>query len=210
MEFAQGIFPTFLGKTIREVKPVQSDFQKMEENLESMSDAAIRKAFEGAADFVARPIEVEGQTVYCYFIDGLVMSSMISDFVIRPILMGQPIVNAVTKPVPDLDTLILQLVNGFSILRFPDRVIACETRTGDKRDPSPPTVENTVKGAKDAFTETIRVNTCLLYTSRRRAIQWISRMSTGAVYCSTVAVPTLVYWIETRYPVWQGSMPNRA
>lgn len=141
---------------------MQQDWEKMEQNLAAMNDEAIRGAFAGAADFVARPIATAEGTVWCYFIDGLVMSTMISDFVVRPVLAGQPVVNAVTKPVPDLDTLILLLVNGFSILRYPDKVLACETRTGDKRDPSPPTVENTVKGAKDAFTETIRTNTSLI------------------------------------------------
>ena len=185
---------------------MQSDFQKMEENLQAMSDAAIRKAFEGAADFVVRPIQADGQTVYCYFIDGLVMSTMVSDFVIRPILMGQPIVNAVTKPVPDLDTLILLLVNGFSVLRFPDKVIACETRTGDKRNPSPPTVENTVKGAKDAFTETIRTNTSLIRRHLRSPKLRLKESQVGrrsltnvsVVYLEDLTDPELVQQVINR------------
>ena len=40
--------------------------------------------------------------------------------------------------------------------------IAFEIKTGVKRGPSAPEVENTVKGPKDAFVETIRVNTSLL------------------------------------------------
>lgn len=37
-----------------------------------------------------------------------------------------------------------------------------ETKTGEKRSPSQPEVESTVKGSKDAFTETVRTNTSLL------------------------------------------------
>lgn len=45
---------------------------------------------------------------------------------------------------------------------FGQRAIAFETKTGEKRSPSAPEVENTVKGPKDAFTETVRTNTGLL------------------------------------------------
>ena len=40
--------------------------------------------------------------------------------------------------------------------------LAFEVKTGVKRGPSSPEVENTVKGPKDAFVETIRVNTSLI------------------------------------------------
>ena len=40
--------------------------------------------------------------------------------------------------------------------------IAFEVKTGEKRGPSAPEVENTVKGPKDAFVETVRSNTSLV------------------------------------------------
>lgn len=70
------------------------------------------------------------------------------------------IYNNVAKPCSDLDQAALLLVNGFCIVLFPDvGAIAFEVRTPDKRGTSAPEVENTVKGAKDAFVETIRSNT---------------------------------------------------
>ena len=70
------------------------------------------------------------------------------------------IYNNVAKPCSDLDTAALLLVNGFCVVLFPEAgALAFEVRTPDKRGTSAPEVENTVKGAKDAFVETIRSNT---------------------------------------------------
>ena len=65
-------------------------------------------------------------------------------------------------PCGDLQSTAEKLVNGFTVVLFGQRAIAFETKTGEKRSPSAPEVENTVKGPKDAFTETVRTNTSLL------------------------------------------------
>ena len=56
------------------------------------------------------------------------------------------------------------LVNGFCVILLPEdgKALGCEVKTGEKRSPSAPEAENTVKGAKDAFTETMRTNTSLM------------------------------------------------
>ena len=60
----------------------------------------------------------------------------------------------------DLDTAAKLLVNGFCVILFPGvGAIGFEVKTPDKRGTSAPEVESTVKGAKDAFVETIRSNT---------------------------------------------------
>lgn len=54
-------------------------------------------------------------------------------------------------------------MSGFCVVLFEGTgAIAFEDKTGEKRSPSRPEVENTVKGPKDAFTETIRTNTSLI------------------------------------------------
>ena len=56
-----------------------------------------------------------------------------------------------------------KLVNGFCVVLFGENdAVAFEVKTGEKRSISSPEVENTIKGAKDAFTETVRTNTSLL------------------------------------------------
>lgn len=136
----------------------------------------IIEIFSGAGDFETRQLTVgqERQTVWLYAIDGLVSSGDISDFVVKPLMqregpvngaaaMEMVIYNSVASAVPDLDTAASKLVNGFCVVLFSEGdAVAFEVKTGEKRSISSPEVENTVKGAKDAFTETVRTNTSLL------------------------------------------------
>lgn len=132
--------------------------------------------FSGAGDFDTRQLAVGAahQTVYLYSVDGLVSSGDISDFIVKPLMrldgtvdgkaaMEAVIYNAVASRVEDLDTAASKLVNGFCVVLFSEGdAVAFEVKTGEKRSISPPEVENTVKGAKDAFTETVRTNTSLI------------------------------------------------
>ena len=116
-------------------------------------------------------------TLYLYAIDGLTSGGDISEFVVKPLLqdtsaltiqalyhraLSSTVYNSVAESCPDLNTVAMKLVNGYSVVLFGDQAIAFETKTGEKRSPSAPEVENTVKGPKDAITETIRTNTSLL------------------------------------------------
>lgn len=140
-----------------------------------MTDENISRIFRDAADFQRRQLQCGEQTLYAYAIDGLIASASASEYVFQPItrhLRGDSmkalyrnalegmIYNNVAKPCEDLNTVALLLVNGFCVVLFPGvGALAFEVRTPDKRGPSAPEVENTVKGAKDAFVETIRSNT---------------------------------------------------
>ncbi len=140
-----------------------------------LTDENISGIFQGAADFIRRELRCGGHTLYAYAIDGLIASAYASDYIFKPItqhLRGDTmaelyqgaldgmIYNNVAKPCVDLDMVALLLVNGFCVVLFPGAgAVAYEVRTPDKRGTSAPEVENTVKGAKDAFVETIRSNT---------------------------------------------------
>ena len=144
---------------------------------ETLTDAAIRAQFGGAGDFVARDLDCGGHRVHAYMIDGLVSSADISDYIFKPMssmpsaamdalyreALSGTIYNSVADDCPDLQTVASKLVNGFCVVLFPGAgAVAFEVKTGEKRGIAPPTVENTVKGPKDAFTETVRTNTSLL------------------------------------------------
>lgn len=140
-----------------------------------MTDENISGIFRGAADFIRRELRCGEHILYAYAIDGLIASAYASDYIFKPItqhLRGKTmeqlyrgaldgmIYNNVAKPCVDLDKVALFLVNGFCVVLFPGvGAVAYEVRTPDKRGTSAPEVENTVKGAKDAFVETIRSNT---------------------------------------------------
>lgn len=143
-----------------------------------MTDGEIRRQFDGAEDFIVRELVCGGFTLYAYAIDGLVSGGDMSEYILKPIadhLTGERmeelyeaalhggVYNSVADPCTDLNTVAKKLVNGFCVVLFPETgAIAFEIKTGVKRGPSAPEVENTVKGPKDAFVETIRVNTSLL------------------------------------------------
>ena len=143
-----------------------------------LNDENIRKIFRDAGDFLVRELRCGGFTLYAYAIDGLTSGADASEYVMKPIadlLRGQTIqelytaamrglvYNSVADPCEDLDIVALKLVNGFCVILFPGAgAIAFEVKTGEKRSISAPEVENTVKGPKDAFVETVRTNTSLL------------------------------------------------
>lgn len=135
-----------------------------------MWDREITALFDGAGDFIRRPLQCGALTLMTYAIDGLTSGGDISDFVFKPIsqqlrgatmqelyenALSGGIYNSVADPCPDPETAAKKLVNGFCVVLFPEvGAIAFEAKTSDKRSPAPPEVENTVKGAKDGFVET--------------------------------------------------------
>ncbi len=140
-----------------------------------LTDENISHIFRDAADFIRRELRCGEHTVYAYAIDGLIASAYASDYIFKPItqhlsaatmdglyrhaLEGM-IYNNVAVPCQDVSAVAFQLVNGFCVVLFPEvGAIGFEVKTPDKRGTSAPEVENTVKGAKDAFVETIRSNT---------------------------------------------------
>ena len=143
-----------------------------------MNDTAISARFAGAGDFIRRELHCGMFTLYAYAIDGLVSSADASENIFRPIarnLKGASmaelyqnalhgtIYNTVASACQDCEDVAMKLVNGFCVVLFPGAgAVAYEVRTGVSRTPSAPEVENTVKGPKDSFVETMRINTSIV------------------------------------------------
>lgn len=152
----------------------------MQPNMYSgqLTDENIRAIFDGAGDFNTRTLQCGSHTLQAYAIDGLTAGNTISEYVFKPIMeqltggsmqeiyekaLNGVVVNSVAKPCETLDDAALMLVNGFCVVLFPGvGAIAFEVKTPEKRSISPPDLEHTSKGAKDAFVETIRSNTSLV------------------------------------------------
>ena len=168
-----------------------------------MTDQEICSLFEGASDFETRTLRAGEAMLHAYFIDGLVSSSFIADYIYKPISQDLPlnvadayntalrggIYNAVARPCRDLSDVASKIVNGFCVVLFPGvGAIAFEVRTGVSRTPQPPDVENTVKGPKDAFVETIRINTSLIRRHLRTPDLRIAASTVGRRSLTNVAV----------------------
>ena len=143
-----------------------------------MTDEEIKTIFDGAGDFVRRELICCGMKIYAYAIDGLISSADAAKSIFLPIAitlkgdtmeqlysgaLNGTIYNTVAVACLDTEDVALKLVNGFCIVLFPGAgAVAFEVRTGVARAPSAPEVENTVKGPKDAFVETMRINTSIV------------------------------------------------
>ena len=173
-----------------------------------MTHEEIQSRFRGTGDFIVRELRCCGFGLYAYAVDGLVSGADMSDYVIKPIAqslrgesmeelyrsaMAGSIYNGVANVCTDVDTVTTKLVNGFCVVLFPGvGAIAFEVKTGVSRGPSAPEVENTIKGPKDAFVETIRVNTSLLRRHLRTPDLRIVSTTIGKRSLTNVAV----IWIE--------------
>ncbi len=187
-----------------------------------LTNENIRSMFGKTADFVYRPLQCGKFTLYSYAIDGLTSGSAISEYVIGAVMrflqgdsmaqlyssaLNGSVINSVAKPCEDLDTVALMLVNGFCVILFPEvGAIAFEAKTGEKRSLSAPAVENTVKGPKDAFVETVRTNTSLIRRHLRSPDLRFLEMQVGrrsltnvsVVYLEGLTNPALVERMQKR------------
>ena len=169
----------------------------------------IAAQFEDAADFETRKVLCGGQLLTVLFLDGLTSGGDIAEQVLRPLaqmtdeareevlytraLQGGVWCASVKEPESTQQAAEL-LVNGFCVILFPKsgKALGCEVKTGEKRSPSPPETENTVKGAKDAFTETLRTNTSLV----RRHLRTPGLRLTETVIGKRTLTKVTVCWID--------------
>lgn len=181
-----------------------------------LEDECIRKIFGGSADFVTRELRCGEFILYAYAIDGLTSGGEITEYIFKPIvqtlegktmeelygnaLRGSIYCSAVSQ-CRDVEDVGLKLVNGFCVILFPGvGALAFETRTGVQRGPETPSVENTVKGPKDAFVETLRINTSLIRRHLRTCDLriWETRVGrrsltgVGVVWIEGITDPELV------------------
>lgn len=170
---------------------------------------ALTAQFEDAADFETRKVLCGGQLLTVLFLDGLTSGGDIAEQVVRPLaqmtdeareevlytraLQGGVWCASVKEPESTQQAEEL-LVNGFCVILFPKsgKALGCEVKTGEKRSPSPPETENTVKGAKDAFTETLRTNTSLV----RRHLRTPGLRLTETVIGKRTLTKVTVCWID--------------
>ena len=172
-----------------------------------LNDLNIRTIFAGAGDFVARELLAGEEKVYAYYIDGLTSGGDIAEFVFRPLVrnlcgsmkdayaraLAGNIYCASASECGSLRDVAMKLVNGFCVVLFPGvGALGFEVKTGVVRGPASPEVENTVKGPKDAFVETVRINTSLIRRHLRAPDLRIWETIVGRRSLTNVAV----IWIE--------------
>ena len=172
-----------------------------------MTHESITALFGTTGDFLSRKLQCGGHTVYAYMIDGLIASATAGETILKPLsrlpagpmqtlydaALNGTIYNNVAAPCPDETAVASKLVNGFLVILFPGAgAVAFEVKSPTGRGVAPPTVENTVKGPKDAFTENIRTNTGLLRRHLRNPALRFEQTVAGSVTHTNLAVA----WID--------------
>ncbi len=168
-----------------------------------MTHESICALFGETGDFITRELSCGGQTIHAYMIDGLIASATASENILKPLsrlpagpmeslysaALDGTVYNNVADPCEDLQTVAGKLVNGFLVVLFPGAgAVAFEVKSPEKRGIAPPTVENTIKGPKDAFTENIRTNTAILRRHLRSPKLRFSQSTAGSVTQTNLAV----------------------
>ena len=178
-----------------------------------ISTAALRRIFTSCSDFECREIYAGGKPVkglsICYM-DGLVNTELLSEAVVRPLteagrLAGTrsarecldlcrhgAIYDSSVKERTDINEVVFDILSGLCAVVFDNECAALcfETRTGFWRSISPPEVDKSIKGAKDAFIEAIRINTSLVRRRMKTAslkienvdVRFQARCSVALVY----------------------------
>ena len=149
---------------------------------------AIAAVFERCADFNRRTLYLNNdpaRQVEMLFIAGQVRNERACDYVLRPLTQNEALRSApdmdaafdlmekgglyslVVQSRDRADQVIFDLIDGAVALFFPgkERVLTLSAGTEEKRSVSNPENEPDVKGARDAFVESVRTNTSLV---RRR------------------------------------------
>ena len=150
--------------------------------------ASVKAVFSNCGDFEERDIDfgLDGNiTVRACWLDGVVSGDDVTEAILRPLTESVRAQKADTpaaccdrilrggvysysiKQRDKLDDVISDITHGFCALIFDSLSLALtfEVRTDNVRSVSEPTLEKSLKGAKDSFVETLRINTSLV---RRR------------------------------------------
>ena len=175
--------------------------------------AAVEAVFDGCYDFESRDLRIGGdqaQTARLCFIDGLVSGSDVAEQVIKPLtdprrfsgnisaadviamLLGGSVYVYTAKSRDKLGELTGDLLNGFCALIFDKErtAVTFEVKSQQRRSVEAPKEEKVIKGAKDAFVETMKINTTVVRRKVRNAHLKIKEFNLG-MRADTAA--TLIY-----------------
>lgn len=194
-----------------------------------LSSAALKDAFTSCGDYESREVffALDRSTpLNVCWLDGIVSGTAVSEDVIRPLtellrsggltketeiielLLHGAVYSYSVKERGTMDELLFDLCHGCCAVVFDGlhRALSFETRSDKARAINEPSLEKSIKGAKDSFVETLRVNTALV---RRRlctpklkvAESTVGRKSNtrlAMLFLDGVAAPETVKLLATR------------
>ena len=196
---------------------------------ERISGENIRKILGSSGDFSINRIYVGGNRnieAWLCFVDGLVSGESVAREVIAPAtnvdrlgaakseadavnaMLHGAVFNCTVNLRRSMDEIIGDILSGFCAIIFDKsgEALSFEAKSGDRRSVDTPEVEKNVKGPREAFVETFRVNTALLRRKLRDPALRIeestkgrrSATKLGLIYIEGLTDPKLVSGLRAR------------
>ena len=202
-------------------KPQNVGFHPLKEPTYDMPITVenVQNVFSACEDLQSRTISIggTGAMVFACWLDGVVSGSDAAEQVLKPLTDPARFAQAKTvadamavlelggvygpsfKKVDTMDDLVSEIAYGSCALMFAGTAFTIQVKTDQHRPVQEPTVEKSVKGSKDAFTEVMRVNTGLvrsrLHTPKLKLSQTVvgrkSRSNAAVMWVEDVADPDL-------------------
>ena len=203
--------------------------QRLPEYPRLLSAAALEEIFSSSSDFQRRQVRFglkSEKLITVFWLDGLVSGKLVAEEVIRPLtdalrmlpadtaqqslalVLSGGVYSCAAKARDTVDEVVQDLTHGGCVLVFDSlcRAVSFEVRSESGRAVSEPTLEKSLKGGRDSFVETLRVNTALvrrrLCTPQLKIVEHSigrkSHTTVAVVFLGDVAAPETVQELEAR------------
>ncbi len=191
---------------------------------EEISPALLQKLFADCGDFESRRLLAGGKTeLWLCWLDGTVNAADMAELVLRPLTDASRFADTAPSEIlhaaeqglvyavgPRLRSnaaaLVSDLCNGCCALLAGRQALCFQLRSPHQRGVEAPQAEKTMLGGKDAFTETLRINTALVRNRlrtpklklRQTQLGRKSRAALALLWLEDVAAPDVVAALEAR------------
>jgi spore germination protein KA len=194
----------------QDMQPFQS--QSLQQDLKTNLQT-IQTELGNSKDVVIRQFQIGGSMdAAAVFTDGLCDLTAISDFIMKSlmqfqdeaVILDQDICTGSTfqymkqqlltygdvKDITDWKQLFLELLSGNTVLLFHgcDKAMAVGTKGGENRGVTETSTQSVIRGPKESFSESIRINTSLVRRKIRSPKLWLEEKVIGAVTQTQVGI----------------------
>lgn len=203
--------------------------EPLEDKDMELTTENLQKLLGSSKDIIFKRMEINADKnlpVILFYVDGMVDNTLISDYILKPLAEGVKFSEARTvkevialidkgaiyypsqKRHEKIADVINDVLSGGTALVFDSERVAFtfDTKGFEKRPVGPPIEESSLKGAKDSFVETLRVNTATIRKRIRTPNLVIEETVIGketqtivaVVYIRGKAVPDMVAEVKKR------------
>ncbi|SEM50829.1 spore germination protein KA [Candidatus Frackibacter sp. WG12] len=199
-------------------KNIEENYKQIEKLFAKSEDVTIRRFIMGKGDVKA----------FALFIDGMINKKLVDDDILKPLMLSTRSIKPSEEKIPNVYNWVKERVlvtdelkettsfkksvdaalSGDAAIFIDgyDRALLASTRGWEERGVQPPTTETLIRGPKEAFTETLRINTSLLRRKIKNTKFKLESMVIGEVtgtqvvigYIEGLANPKIVKEVKKR------------